>query len=280
MKYIVAVSGGVDSVVLLDMMSRRADNHLIVAHFDHGIRPGSAADARFVEGLAKAYRLPCLTHREELGQQASEELARERRYAFLHEAAASHGARLVTAHHRDDLIETITQNITRGTGWRGLAVFGDKRTMRPLLGKTKAELYAYALRHDLEWVEDETNRSQRYTRNRLRQVLGNVPADTKDQLVDLYTRQHELALRIESEQCKVGEENMRSRYFMTMIPDKVACELLRTVTHGRLHRPQLGRLLLAIKTYAPGTVYEAGAGVSVRFRKRDFIVEMTSGMYT
>ena len=78
MKYLVAVSGGVDSVVLLDMLSG-TDHALIVAHVDHGIREDSAADARFVAGLAKRYGLPFVSTELGLGVQASEEQARNGR---------------------------------------------------------------------------------------------------------------------------------------------------------------------------------------------------------
>ena len=79
-RYIVAVSGGVDSVALLDMLARLSDHELIVAHFDHGIRSDSAEDALFVSGLAEQYGLPFEMRREELGSNASEDLARTRRY--------------------------------------------------------------------------------------------------------------------------------------------------------------------------------------------------------
>ena len=144
MKRVVAVSGGVDSVVLLDMLAAEGVN-IVVAHFDHGIRPDSAADARFVKALAARYGVEYIGKREELGADASEELARERRYAFLHEVAQKHHAKLVTAHHLDDLIETIALNMRRGTRWQGLRAMSDERIERPLLKRTKSELIAYAL---------------------------------------------------------------------------------------------------------------------------------------
>ncbi len=274
MKYIVAVSGGVDSVVLLDMIQKRIHSQIIVAHFDHGIRKESEADARFVEALAKQYQLPFQLRREELGSSASEELARNRRYEFLHKLAAEHEAKLITAHHQDDLVETVAHNFVRGTGWRGLAVFGDTRILRPLIAKTKNELYEYALNHNLEWVEDETNRQDTYTRNRLRKQLSKLSSGDKKAVFTLYYRQHELAARIHS-QLVVTQDKTRSRYFMTMIDELVALELLRHITNGALTRPQLQRLLLAIKTYRAGTVCEAGSGVVVRFTQRNFIVETT-----
>ena len=87
MKYIVAVSGGVDSVVLLDMLGKIPGHELVVAHFDHGIREDSARDAQFVASLAHERGLIYAGKREELGANASEALARERRYGFLRELA-------------------------------------------------------------------------------------------------------------------------------------------------------------------------------------------------
>ena len=75
MKYVLAISGGVDSVVLLDMMSQ-LNKDIVVAHFDHGIREDSAADARFVEALANRYGVEFIVERVELGVTASEDLAR------------------------------------------------------------------------------------------------------------------------------------------------------------------------------------------------------------
>jgi tRNA(Ile)-lysidine synthase len=82
MKYLVAVSGGIDSVVLLHKLVAAGEHELVVAHFDHGIREDSAEDARFVKGLAEHYGLPFVMKREELGKTAGEEQARTRRYAF------------------------------------------------------------------------------------------------------------------------------------------------------------------------------------------------------
>ena len=91
MAYLVAVSGGVDSVVLLDVMAAQAAEPLIVAHVDHGIRgEASAADARFVAALAAHYGLPFVSTQLKLGPNASEAAAREARYDFLLDAAAQY----------------------------------------------------------------------------------------------------------------------------------------------------------------------------------------------
>lgn len=278
MNYVLAVSGGVDSVVLLDMLAKRNDgSKLIVAHFDHGIRDDSAADARFVGELAKRYGLEFVTKREELGKRASEELARERRYAFLRNIAEKDDARIVTAHHQDDLIETIALNLTRGTGWRGLAVFaGD--VLRPLKTMRKQELIAYALQHQLEWVEDSTNSSDAYLRNRLRRKLTPLSPALRTELVRLWQRQFELKVEIDGEVAHVvAPDHTYSRYFFTHADDLSARELLRAVVlvtkQVSLLRPQCERGLLMIKTAKAGTTSELGGGVKLRFFRDRFVVD-------
>lgn len=276
MKYVVAVSGGVDSIVLLDMLAKEQKHELIVAHFDHGIRESSAGDARFVGGLARLYGLQYESKREELGKTASEQLAREHRYDFLKGIAVTYNALLVTAHHQDDVIESIAINLHRGTGWRGLAVFGDESINRPLLSLSKHNLISYAVEHNLEWVEDETNATTAYLRNSLRQHLNGASPATKQQLYQLFQRQHELKQAIQAEVSNVA--HIRQRYFFIMLPTIVAVELLRTITNQLLLTSQLHQILHMIKTAKPGSSTPAGAGIVVRFTKQEFFVENTGRM--
>jgi tRNA(Ile)-lysidine synthase len=270
MKYVVAVSGGVDSVVLLDMMSKVTGHELIVAHFDHGIRDDSADDAAFVAHLASKYGLTFAGKREELGKSASESLARERRYAFLRELANQHDARIITAHHLDDLVETVAINLKRGTGWRGLAAL-DSDVARPIIDVTKQELILYAQNHGLTWREDSTNATDVYLRNRVRRKAGNVSDDTKRQLRALHAHQKQLKIDIEQEAHNlVGSGPEYSRYLFTHVPTATALECLRLITKGSLTRPQLQRFLLAVKTAASGNIFEAGSGVKVQFSTRHF----------
>ncbi len=269
MTYLVAVSGGVDSVVLLDMLARapRTKNqelspNYIVAHVDHGIRgEDSAVDARFVKRLAKQYGLPCVSTELYLGKSASEELARQKRYEFLFAEAKKHRAVVVTAHHQDDLIETIALNHTRGTGWRGLAVMDRSDIYRPLLTRTKQQVYEYALAHHLEWVEDATNASNRYLRNRLRHRLAAATVDT-DKLLALRARQLQLRKVIEAETARVWHRAAWSRHFLMQIDETVAIELLghacQVATGKRPTRPQLLRALLRVKTAKPGAIHHIG----------------------
>lgn len=270
MKYIVAVSGGVDSVVLLDMMSRATEHELIVAHFDHGIRDDSVEDAEFVAALANTHGLQHESKREELGRNASESLARDRRYEFLRELSRQHNAKIVTAHHLDDFVETVAINLQRGTGWRGLAVL-DSDISRPLIDMPKQQLIQYAQANGLTWREDSTNASDTYLRNRVRRKTSDISHDTKRQLRALHSHQKHLKREIEAEASSlVGVGPEYSRYLLTHIPQTAALECLRFITKGSLTRPQLTRCLLAIKTATAGSVYEAGAGVNLRFGTRHF----------
>ena len=270
--YVIAVSGGVDSVTLLHMMNRLPGHKLVVAHFDHGIREDSASDAAFVQALAKQYNLPFESRREPLGAGASEDKARTRRYEFLRSVAKKYDGQIVTAHHSDDAVETIAINVQRGTGWRGLAVL-DSDIARPLLDMSKEELVNYAQRRKLEWREDSTNASEVYLRNRIRKTIATLSADEKRQLLALRAHQKNAKKEIDTEVRRlIGDGPNYSRYFFTHIPKQVAVECLREVVGARLTRPQLERALLAIKTASPGSIYEAGAGVSLRFTPRNFSV--------
>lgn len=274
MRYIVAVSGGVDSMVLLDIMRRAGDHELIVAHFDHGIRSNSHLDAEFVGNVAKYHGLPFETTREELGPTASEALARQRRYAFLQQLAEKYDARIVTAHHLDDLVETVAINMTRGTGWRGVAAL-DSKVIRPLIDTEKAELIRYAKRHGIPWREDPTNASDVYLRNRIRKQAKDLPTDVKRELRALHAHQKALkrAIRAEVRQL-IGTGPHYSRYMFSNLPTPAALECLRELTDGTLTRPQLARALHAIKVAKPHATFEAGNGAKLHFSTRQFSLQL------
>ena len=273
-RYVVAVSGGVDSVVLLDVLSKNPDLELIVAHFDHGIRDDSHEDAELVGELAKKYNLPFEMRREELGTGTSEELARDRRYIFLREIMKKYDAKLITAHHSDDVIESIAINLSRGTGWRGLAVL-DSDVIRPMTGFCKADNIKYAIENNLVWHEDSTNSSDEYLRNRFRRVLDDFDEDKKRELLALWAQQKFLKQQIDNEVLRFTADCTNySRYFYIFIDSSVAIELLRNITDGLLTRPQLMRLLFAIKTALPGKTFIAGNGIEINFTSRNFTVKL------
>lgn len=180
---VVAVSGGLDSVVLLDLLHRRGQP-LIVAHVHHGLRGEDAdADAAFVRKLAEERGVPFVLRRvdvlEAMPEGASlEEVARTVRYRQLHEVARVSGSRVVAAaHHRDDQAETVLLNLFRGAGLEGLAGMAPYRELqaespirlvRPLLEIGRGELEDYVRARSLEWREDATNEDVSLRRNALR----------------------------------------------------------------------------------------------------------------
>ena len=180
-RYVLAVSGGADSMALLDLMAGAAQARgyeLVVAHFDHGLRPDSATDAQFVAAAARRYGLPLAHHAANLGR-GSEAEARRARHGWLEQTrAARQAAAVITAHHQDDLIETSLLNLARGTGPRGLAPMQSGPILRPLLAVTRAQLRAYAAARDITWREDPTNADIANPRNFLRHRL--LPAATPD----------------------------------------------------------------------------------------------------
>lgn len=277
MNYILAVSGGVDSVVLLDIMARKnaksdqGTTRLIVAHVDHGIRSESGDDRRFVEGLARQYGVLFLTTELGLGQSASEEQARQARYDFLLKTAQQHQATVMTAHHQDDVLGSIAINILRGTAWRGLAVMNRAGIERPLIGWTKQTIYQYAIKHRLEWVEDASNATDKYLRNRLRKSVLALPGQTRSQLIGLRASQLQLAHDIDHEIRRVLELFAGSRYRYGAVDPIVATELLRAKLS--ITRPQAELALLAIKTARPGSTHVVDGRLKLSFTATEFAVE-------
>ncbi len=175
---LVAVSGGADSVALLDLLAGVAGQRrirLIVAHVDHGIQDDSAAVAEQVRSFARRYDLPCEIGRLGLGSGTSETEARRGRYAWLEATRHRHRAEwLVTAHHQDDQVETVLLRALRGSGLAGLAGIATRTrrgVIRPLLGFTHSELVAHARARRLEFHEDPANLDPRHLRSWLRRDL-------------------------------------------------------------------------------------------------------------
>jgi tRNA(Ile)-lysidine synthase len=156
---LVAVSGGLDSVVLLDLLHRTATpcRELVVAHADHGIHPDSTSVARQVAARAAELGLRCELGRLALGAEAGETSAREARYAWLFALREQVGAAVIfTAHHADDQTETVLMRALEGSGPGGLSgmrpVSG--AVARPLLRFQRVELARYARERRLPvWVD-------------------------------------------------------------------------------------------------------------------------------
>lgn len=188
-KILVAVSGGIDSVCLLDVLFILKNQFLFdlaVAHLNHKIRGKEAdEDEAFVKSLAEKYNLPFFLQRINVEERAKnmsasvEEAGRILRYDFLKRAGQSFSANYIaTAHNLNDQAETVLLNIIRGTGIAGLRGIADKveiskkmYLIRPLIIFTRKEIEEYAKERNLKWREDSTNNLLEYTRNKVRHKL-------------------------------------------------------------------------------------------------------------
>ncbi len=257
-KYIVAVSGGVDSMALLDMLAGQTGLELVIAHFEHGIRPDSDDDRLLVQRAAERYGLLFVYEHGALGPDTSEARARNARYDFLRRVQAAQGAvAVITAHHQDDVIETAIINLLRGTGPRGLSALQSNDTLtRPLLHTSKAELLAYAHQRHLKWREDSTNQDDRYLRNHIRHAITPLlSAETRTAFLNYIqqaARQNDEMQQLlqQVEQGHVQSGRIESAWFI-QLPYPVSCavlvDFLRTA-NVHYDKRAINRLVVFMKT--------------------------------
>jgi len=282
-KYVVAVSGGVDSMVLLNLLSGKSGLELTVAHFDHGIRADSAEDRKLVQKVAAEHGLPFRYGEGKLGCDASEAEARAARYGFLENIRQQQGAQaIITAHHQDDLIETMILNILRGTGRKGLSALGDRPAiLRPLLCTPKAELTQYARQHHLEWREDSTNADDRYARNYIRhQLMPRLDVGAKAKLLRIATETRRTNAELDSVLAELllpmAAGQLDRRVFI-QLPHAVSRELLaawlRSNGIAQFDAPLIERVTVAAKTQAPGAIINLIGGANLRVAKYSLALE-------
>lgn len=299
MKVVLAVSGGVDSVVMLHAISENnktfgMELDLIVAHFDHGIREDSAADARFVEALSYKYGLKCVTSKAQLVKDTSEAVARSARWKFLKDIREEYDAIcIMTAHHADDVIETQIINLLRGTGRRGLSVLRNTDSIvRPLIKNTKQEIYDYAVKHGLEFVEDSSNIDTKYLRNRVRHLylpkIGNQLIELKSYIQPVDENNNEIDRLVE----QFSDEHIRTdkselhiaRQFIAQLPVSVAKEMLRTAVElsGAVHAKQklssamIEKLLVFSNRNDSNKIIHLSKKLHARIDRQDLIIHRIS----
>ena len=245
---IVAVSTGVDSMALLDLLQRLPAGRrprLLVAHVNHELRDQSTVEEAYLTDYCRQAGLSLrVAHwpKEDHPEHGVEEAARHFRYAFFKRLLTEyHAAAVVTAHHANDLAETMLMKMTRGgqldqlVGIRDQRPLGRGKLVRPLLPFTKAELYRYARARGLKWFEDQTNQELTVARNRYRHQI--IPAlerenpqlithllDYRAQLTELLAwRNQELARLLDTVQ---AGQHLELAAF-TQLPAFQQAELLR-----------------------------------------------------
>lgn len=185
-EFILAISGGLDSMVLLQAMQKlKPQAQLIVAHFHHGESDDTEIQT-YREQAMQMVKSYCDTHKlkffsgKSLDKLFSEDEFRQKRLQFFAQVKADFPAAiLATAHHKDDLLETWLLKMIRGSGPEGLEnfKFWNQKTLRPLLSFTKAEILSYAQAEKLTWLDDPSNQTSDYLRNWLRNEWLKTLAD-------------------------------------------------------------------------------------------------------
>jgi tRNA(Ile)-lysidine synthase len=227
---IVAVSGGPDSVCLLHVLNELKDEshiHLVVAHFDHGLRPSEDdSETAFVRALAESFKLPFEAAKGHLLEKtlrgSREESARNARYAFLEKARKKHKAqRVALGHNLNDQAETVLMRLLRGSGPSGLMGMPpcrDGSIIRPLIGIGRPEIEKYLKARELASVTDSSNLKTDYLRNKIRLELMPLLEEHQPQLASLLAQTAEI-LRDEDNYMRESTESWMAAN-MTSFPQE------------------------------------------------------------
>lgn len=233
-RVLLAVSGGADSVAMVYALHRLAQGGkvacgFVIGHVNHCLRGAeSDADAAFVEQLGQSLGIQVVSHRVDVKQYAAgqklsiETAGRVLRLKTLAQTAAQNNCGAVaTAHHQDDLAETLVHRLMRGTGFRGLCgirpasdVYG-AAFVRPMLGVRRAEIVRYCNENAIRWREDASNENVDFTRNRIRHRLlpllkdgASGAADIVGSLADLSQAARRLSAHAEEQACRILDETV------------------------------------------------------------------------
>lgn len=283
-KYVVAVSGGVDSVVLLDLISKLPDTEIVVAHFDHGMRKRSDLDRQLVEKLARKYGLAFEYAEGKLGKSASEATARRARYEFLHKVQSRVMAQaIITAHHQDDVLETTILNWLRGTGRRGLSSLrSTDGIIRPLLPIPKKDIINYALNNDLKWNEDATNKDEKYLRNYVRrQIISKLSPAKRSELIAIIQKSLKTNQVIDEDLTEAlrrhTNEFQLDRQWFIQLPHIVSKEVmlawLRQNGIYQIDRNRLEQLAIVGKTSPAGKIVDINKSYYLKIKLNHLALE-------
>lgn len=286
----VAVSGGVDSMVLLDVL-RKLGHGCHVAHVDHGLRGAeSDADLHFVEAHCKAKNIPFSSTRVDLsalgGQGKSVQMAaRELRYAWFRSLVNSGPSILATAHHADDAVETLLMDMMQGMGPSSWGSIPPRNGpfIRPLLQISRKEILAYADEHRITFREDRSNSDPKYLRNRVRHEVLPLLEDVRPGSRIVMQRTIQLLREMTG-----AVETRLDELLNSLVPDSegtlhVTFELLRVskmpslILHRVLrdkgfHPDRIADILAAIEKGSTGAHFMDG-GYKVVVDRNELIIE-------
>ena len=265
-----AVSGGADSMCLLHWLNELRPVYgfsLFAAHYEHGLRgEESLRDAAFTAEQCSRLGIPCTVGHGDVAAFAgehrlgTEDAARTLRYRFLEETADLLGCdRIATAHNLNDNAETMLMNLCRGAGTRGLAGIPPvrDRLIRPLLQTSRIEIEEYLVQHHIPHMEDSSNESDSYTRNRIRHQLLPLLMQENPSMLKAIGRTSELLREDDACLCRQAEAFLETWESNGAIPSKrllelepaVACRVIRLLCGSGVSMERT-RALLA---FAEGT---------------------------
>lgn len=265
-----AVSGGADSMCLLHWLKERREEYgfsLLAAHYEHGLRGDeSLRDAAFTREQCEMLGIRIVVGKGDVAAFAEaqklgiEDAARTLRYRFLEETADRLACdRIATAHNLNDNAETVLMNLCRGAGTRGLAGIPPVRgrIVRPLLWTSREEIETYLDVHRIPHIEDSSNRSDDYTRNRIRHQIIPLLMEENPSFLSAIGRTAELLREDDACLCREAEAFLREHRKGNSIPSKALLRLEPAVA-ARVVRTLCGRGVsmertLALLRFAEGT---------------------------
>lgn len=286
-KVLLAVSGGVDSIVLLHFMQnipQAKRPQLSIAHINHQLRTESEREEQFIKKIANKKKIPIYIHqwmKEKHPTAGIEEAARLERYSFFKEIMNRYKIDyLMTGHHLDDQVETVLMRLTRGASLEQLLGIRETQEfplvgrtgylIRPLLHLSKEEIYAQAKEHKLEFVEDTTNQETNFTRNRFRhEILPLLKAenDRFEEHIDQFTSDLSDLLEIAKEPIQTAYDDLvhivddkiflhlqKFKMYSQAMQRAVITKVLECLYHGQTERYKTNYIHLVYEWLLEGAV--------------------------
>ena len=288
----VAVSGGVDSVCLLNWLAKLKIN-LVALHVHHHLRKAADAEAEYVADACRALGVPCHVFHwtAEKPARGLESAARVARYKFMTDFCHKNGIKvLMTAHQADDQIETFLMNLARGSGVVGLAGIQAEsyrdgiKIVRPLLSVFRAELIEYCNKNKIKYFEDEMNFDDKYTRVKIRQnryLLSEKMGITDDRILLAIENLGRARDALEGDVATRAQTVLHDGYalfsdsFLFDLPPHVGLKLLGMLIQtigGNEYQPRLNSLNFALSKLHGNCQFTLGHCTIRRFGNQILIV--------
>lgn len=254
---VVGVSGGADSTALLHFLSgisKKYKINVVAAHVNHGLRGDeSDRDEEFVRSMCDSWGIKLYVKKENIRAMASslgqglEECGRNVRYSYFDELAEKNNAKIATAHTLSDSIETVIMNLTRGSGLNGLCGIPPIRDkiIRPFINMSRNDVEGYCRENNIKFIDDSTNFSRDYTRNKIRIDVVSTLKNINPNLDDTFRR---FFISITEDNnyfndiCKKELENIRNKFGFSVerlkiLPDSIKRRVLLEILRENLNKP-------------------------------------------